>query len=67
MSKAKPIPISKAKEIANQFGYEQVIIFARLTGDNGMEHMTTYGKNKEHCDIATKIGNFLKYKKNFNI
>jgi len=27
-----------------------------------MEHMTTYGTNKEHCDIAAKIGNFLKYK-----
>lgn len=60
-----PIPISAAKEIATQFGYDQVIIYARVVGEsrNGIaEHMTTYGKDKANCDAAAKIGNFLKYK-----
>lgn len=54
------IPISAAKKIAEQYDYDQVIIIARKVGRN--EHVTTYGVNKEHCDIATRCGNFLKYK-----
>lgn len=60
----KPIPISAAKLIADQYGYDQVIIIARKVGDvepNG-EHVTTYGVNKEHCSVAAKVGDFLKYK-----
>lgn len=58
----KPIPISKAEEIAKQYGYDQVIIFCRKTGEGGGEHMTTYGASKIHCSVAAKIGDFLKYK-----
>lgn len=64
----KQIPISAAKHIAQEYGYDQVIIYARKVGDpandwmGGGEHMTTYGKNKEHCNAAAKIGDFLKYK-----
>lgn len=58
----KPIPIVAAKKIAESYDYEQVIIIARKTGENGGEHVTTYGKTKEHCDIAAKTGDFLKYK-----
>jgi len=58
----KPIPISAGKEISKKYGYDQVIIFARKTGEGGGEHMTTYGKNKEHCKIAANVGDFLKYK-----
>jgi len=60
--KTIPIPISAAKEIADKYNYSQVIIIARKTGQDGMEHVTTYGKTKSHCEIAAKIGNFLKYK-----
>jgi hypothetical protein len=56
------IPIPAAKAIAEKYGYDQVIVIARKTGDNGREHCTTYGVNKAHCDIASKIGEFLKYK-----
>ena len=60
-----PVPISAAKQIAKQYGYDQVVIFARRVGEapypNG-EHLTTYGKNPEHCSVAAKIGDFLKYK-----
>ena len=61
----KKIPISEAERISKKFGYDQVIIYARRCHDfdepHG-EHMTTYGKTKEHCDAAATIGNFLKYK-----
>ena len=59
---AKRIPICAAAEISKKYNYDQVVIIARKTGDNGMEHVTTYGKNKEHCAVAAKIGDFIKYK-----
>ena len=56
----KPIPISAAKKIAHDYGYDQVIVVGRAVGEG--EHVTTYGKNKTHCSIAAKCGDFLKYK-----
>lgn len=56
----KPIPISAAKAIATKYGYDQVIIVARAI-DQG-EHVTTYGRDTENCDVAARIGDFLKYK-----
>ncbi len=61
----KPIPISAAERIAKEFGYDQVIIVARKAGSNpdpNGEHVTTYGVTKAHCDIAARIGDYLKYK-----
>lgn len=61
----KPIPISAARDVAKKYGYDQVIIYARVCHDSPLphgEHMTTYGKNTEHCGAAAKIGDFLKYK-----
>ena len=59
--KRKPIPISAAERIAKQYGYDQVIIYARrITEDEG-EHMTTYGRNKAHCRAIARIGNHLKF------
>ncbi|HAU29838.1 MAG TPA: hypothetical protein DCW68_07010 [Rhodospirillaceae bacterium] len=55
----KRIPISAAKRIAKEFGYDQVVIYARRVGekpDPCGEHMTTYGVNKEHCAVAARIG-----------
>ena len=54
------IPISAAKRIADEFGYDQVVIVARKVG--GREHVTTYGSNKAHCDVAARMGNFFKHK-----
>lgn len=56
----KPIPITAAKHIAKQYGYDQVVVIARAVGEG--EHVTTYGVNKEHCDIAARMGRFLKHK-----
>jgi len=62
----KPIPISAAAAIAKKFGYDQVIIYARKPGEGGLkehgEHMTTYGIDNMHCEIAARIGHFLKFK-----
>lgn len=57
----KRIPISAAKHLAKTYGYDQVIVYARKTGEAGGEHMTTYGVNRSHCDAAAKIGDHLKY------
>lgn len=57
---AKRIPISAGKCIADEYGYDQVIIYARRVGQ--CEHMTTYGVTKEHCGIAAQIGHFLQTK-----
>lgn len=56
------IPISAAKKIALDYGYDQVIIIGRKCGENGREHCTTYGVDKAHCDVAARAGNFLKFK-----
>lgn len=59
----KPIPIEAAKRIAKEYGYDQVLIYARRchnTPEPHGEHMTTYGRNREHCDVAARIGDTLK-------
>lgn len=59
------IPVSAAQKIANKYGYDQVIIIARRVGeapDPHGEHMTTYGRNVLHCDVAARIGDFIKHK-----
>ena len=60
--KMKPIPISTARRIAEDYGYSQVIVIARRVGNDGGEHCTTYGVDKENCDVAARIGDFLKFK-----
>jgi hypothetical protein len=69
-----PIPIEAAKKIAELYGYDQVMIYARRVGagereleinpraDVGGEHMTTYGVNKDHCDAMARIAKFLQEK-----
>lgn len=56
---AKRIPIEAAKRIAKEYGYDQVIIVARKVGDDGKQWHTTYGRNKAHCDAASKIMRWL--------
>jgi len=63
----KPIPIAAARRIAEDYGYDQVVIVARKTesgvdGEPHGEHCTTYGINKVHCDVAARIGNFFKHR-----
>ncbi len=61
----KPIPITAAQHIAKLYGYDQVVVIGRKVGENPDphgEHVTTYGVDKEHCKVAARIGEFLKYK-----
>lgn len=61
--KLEPIPISAAEKIAKAYGYDQVIIYARrchTSPEPHGEHLTTYGRNKEHCSVAARIGDTLK-------
>ena len=58
----KPIPISAAKLIAEKYEYDQVVVIARKVGSDGGEHVTTYGVDKTHCNVAAQTGDFLKYK-----
>ena len=58
--RGKRIPITAGKRIAEEYGYDQVVIIARTVGEGGLEHVTTYGINKEHCGIAAKMGDALK-------
>lgn len=61
----KRIPIKAAQEIAEKYGYDQVMIYARKVGEDPAphgEHMTTYGVNKAHCDAMARIGKYLQTK-----
>lgn len=53
------IPISAGKKIADEYGYDQVIIVARKVG--GPEHVTTYGVDEANCQVSARIGDFFKY------
>lgn len=58
----KPIPISAAKEIAEKYGYDQIIIYARRVDtedETGGEHMTSYGVDEAHCAAAQLIAHHL--------
>jgi len=58
----KRVPISAARRIAEDYGYDQVVIYARKVGedpDPHGEHLTTYGVNKIHCAAAAKISEHL--------
>ena len=58
-----PIPIKAAEAIAKKYGYDQVVVYARRTGeypDPSGEHMTTYGIDKTHCEVASLMGTTLK-------
>ena len=66
MKKDRPIrdiPISEAKRIAEEFGYDQVVIVGRRVGSEVEvhgEHVTTYGTTREHCRVAALTGDTIK-------
>lgn len=54
------IPIAAAERIGKANGYDQVIVFARRVGDDGLEWVTTWGKDSTHCAVAARIGAALR-------
>lgn len=59
----EPIPVGAARDIAERYRYDQVVILARRVGDDPEphgEHITTYGRDRQHCDVAALMGDTLK-------
>lgn len=61
MTMKSELPIKTAKHIADEYNWDQVIIVARKVGDNGYEHVVTYGKCSAHCEAAARAGNAIKH------
>lgn len=57
--KPKRISITRAKAIANELGYDEVIIVGAHY-ESGTQHVTTFGKSKAACENAAKGGNAIK-------
>lgn len=51
----KNVPISAAKEIAKKYNKAQVLLLC-WEEETGLTHITTYGINKKHCDMAAAGG-----------
>jgi hypothetical protein len=56
----KPVPIAAARRIAEEYGYDQVVVYARKVGSDGGEHLTTYGVDKVHCRVAARMADVLR-------
>lgn len=56
---ADRIPITAAERLGKDHAYDQVIIYARRVGEPGQEWVTTWGKNRTHCDAAARIGDAI--------
>jgi hypothetical protein len=56
----KHISIKAAKDIAERFGFDQVVIVARKVG--GGEHVVSYGIDKANCDVAARIAYTLRHR-----
>ena len=56
------IPITAARQIAKRYGYDQIVIIGRAIGEGGREHVTTYGVDRDNCEVAARIGNFFKHR-----
>ena len=54
------IPIEEATKLAKTYGYDQVVIYARLVGEGGIEAVTTYGVDAIHKAAAARIGEALR-------
>lgn len=63
----KRIPVTAAKRIADEYGYDQVVVYARKVGDDSGEHMTTYGVNKAHCEVAARMAKTLQKFMGWNV
>lgn len=57
---ADHIPITAAERIGKDHAYDQVIIYARRVGEPGLEWVTTWGKDRTHCDVAARIGDAIR-------
>lgn len=62
MSRPPEIPIAAAQEIAERYGYDQVVVIGRKVGsepDPCGEHITTFGVDDQHKHAAALAGRAL--------
>lgn len=59
MVEYKEVPVSAAKQIAEEFDKAQVIIVT-WDSEHEMQHVTTYGRNRLASAQAAQGGNFVK-------
>lgn len=53
------LPVKAAKDLAKEYGLDQVILIAR-THDDEAVHFVTYGKTKNDCGMAAVDGRKLR-------
>jgi len=53
------ISVKEAKDIAFEYNYPQVLIFA-VDPETGRQHLTTYGKGEKNAEKAKQAGEYLK-------
>lgn len=54
----KRIPISKAKELSEQYGWDKIIIIG-IDGSDGSDQVVTYKNTKALCKTAGELGDKL--------
>lgn len=54
----KRIPIAAAKRVAQEYDYDCVVVFAWADDGSG-SWRTTYGRTKEYCRRAARVGEFI--------
>jgi hypothetical protein len=59
MSKRQRMPIKAAKEVADLYGQDQVILLS-FDKETGLTHVVTYGKTVADCEQAAIGGNRIK-------
>ena len=52
------------KRVADDFGFDQIVLIARKvgTGPANGEHVSSYGRDKQHCDVAAVMADVIKYR-----
>lgn len=55
------LPIKVARDIAREYGWDQVIVITRKVGPKGYEHVVTYGNGAAHCEAAARAGMAVKH------
>lgn len=59
MTEYKDVPIEAAKDIAEKYDKDQVIVVC-WDDEHKRTHVTTYGKSLSDCKAAAEGGNFVK-------
>ena len=56
------LALNTARDIAEAYGYDQVIIIARKAGEDGGQHINTFGSVKSRHMVMAMTGEFAKFR-----